>query len=94
MLHCLHDRNRKREAEGGSVSETALDSDLPAQRFDETAHQGEAQAGAAFGEGIEAVEDVSSDRSASMPRPVSRTVNCTKSLISSAASRISPSCGV
>ena len=32
-------------------------------------------------------------RSASMPRPVSRTVNCTKSLISSAASRISPSGG-
>ena len=33
-------------------------------------------------------------RSASMPRPLSRTVNCTNSFISSAASRISPSCGV
>ncbi len=89
----IHGGHGKGEAEGGAVAETALDGDLAAEGLDQAAHQGEAQARALVGVGLKRSKMVLR-RSASMPRPESRTVNWTKFFISSAASRISPSGGV
>ncbi len=83
----------KSKAEGGSVAEPALHGNLATEQFDQPAHQGEAQAGSLVMRGVEAAEDVR-QRSASMPRPESRTENCTLSFCSLACSRMVPFSGV
>ena len=57
MMHCFNRGNGQGEAEGGAVAKAALDCDLAAERFDETANESEAQARAALRERIKAIED-------------------------------------
>ena len=75
------------------MAQPAFHGNLPAQQFHQPPDKRQAHSGA-FSEKALKRSKIALSRSASIPRPVSRTLNCTKSLISSAARRISPSSGV